>query len=117
MIVKGLSLRCRNSGELSLHALQADAGPRPGNVELTEPRNSHFCIPISPGLIAAGQKHILEQEDGKKRWIQVLTELFRAFALCPASDETTASYSAQLPMTLSTNSRKSTSCICRVFLQ
>jgi len=41
-------------------------------------------------LIPAGQEHILEQEDGKKRWLQVVTELSRAFALCAASDEATA---------------------------
>ncbi len=41
-------------------------------------------------LIPAGQEHILEQEDGKKRWVQVITELSRAFALCAASDEATA---------------------------
>ena len=41
-------------------------------------------------LIPAGQEHILEQEDGKKRWMQVVTELSRAFALCAASDEATA---------------------------
>ncbi|RFC50458.1 MAG: type I restriction enzyme, R subunit, partial [Verrucomicrobia bacterium] len=40
-------------------------------------------------LIPAGQQHILEQEDGKKRWVQVVTELSRAFALCAASDEAT----------------------------
>ncbi len=40
-------------------------------------------------LIPAGQEHILEQEDGKKRWVQVVTELSRAFALCAASDEAT----------------------------
>ncbi len=40
-------------------------------------------------LLPAGQEHILEQEDGKKRWIQVVTELSRAFALCAASDEAT----------------------------
>jgi type I restriction enzyme R subunit len=40
-------------------------------------------------LIPAGQEHILEQEDGKKRWIQVVLELSRAFALCAASDEAT----------------------------
>ncbi|MFZ1536617.1 MAG: type I restriction endonuclease subunit R, partial [Chromatiaceae bacterium] len=37
-------------------------------------------------LIPTGQEHILEQEDGKKRWGQVVTELSRAFALCAASD-------------------------------
>ncbi len=41
-------------------------------------------------LIPAGQQHILEQEDGKQRWVQVVTELSRAFALCAASDEATA---------------------------
>ena len=40
-------------------------------------------------LIPAGQEHILEQEDGKKRWVQVVTELSRAFTLCAASDEAT----------------------------
>ncbi len=40
-------------------------------------------------LIPAGQEHILEQEDGKQRWVQVVTELSRAFALCAASDEAT----------------------------
>jgi type I restriction enzyme R subunit len=40
-------------------------------------------------LIPAGQEHILEQEDGKKRWVQVVTEVSRAFALCAASDEAT----------------------------
>ena len=41
-------------------------------------------------LIPAGQEHILGQEDGKKRFVQVVTELSRAFALCAASDEATA---------------------------
>jgi type I restriction enzyme R subunit len=41
-------------------------------------------------LIPAGQEHILEQEDGKRRWVQVVTELSRAFALCAASDEAVA---------------------------
>lgn len=41
------------------------------------------------GLLPAGQEHILEQEDGKKRWGQVVTELSRAFALCAASDAAT----------------------------
>ena len=40
-------------------------------------------------LIPSGQEHILEQDDGKKRWVQVVTELSRAFALCAASDEAT----------------------------
>ena len=38
-------------------------------------------------LIPAGLEHILAQEDGKQRWVQVVTELSRAFALCAASDE------------------------------
>jgi type I restriction enzyme R subunit len=40
-------------------------------------------------LIPAGQEHILELADGKKRWVQVVTELSRAFALCAASDAAT----------------------------
>jgi len=40
-------------------------------------------------LIPAGQEHILEQAEGKKRWVQVVAELSRAFALCAASDEAT----------------------------
>jgi type I restriction enzyme R subunit len=38
-------------------------------------------------LIPAGQEHIFEQEEGKKRFVQVVMELSRAFALCAASDE------------------------------
>lgn len=41
-------------------------------------------------LIPAGQEHILQQADGKKRWLQVVMELSCAFALCAASDEATA---------------------------
>jgi len=41
-------------------------------------------------LIPAGQEHILEQEDGKKRFVQVVTEISRAFALGAASDEAEA---------------------------
>ena len=41
-------------------------------------------------LIPAGQEHILQQDDGKKRFVQVVTELSMAFALCAASDEATA---------------------------
>jgi len=41
-------------------------------------------------LIPAGQEHILQLENGKQRWVQVVTELSRAFALCAASDEATA---------------------------
>ena len=40
-------------------------------------------------LIPAGQEHILTQADGKKRFVQVVTDLSRAFALCAASDEAT----------------------------
>lgn len=40
-------------------------------------------------LIPAGQQRILEQEDGKRRFVQVVTELSQAFALCAASDEAT----------------------------
>jgi len=40
-------------------------------------------------LVPAGQQHILEQDNGKKRWIQVVKELSRAFALCAASEEAT----------------------------
>lgn len=39
------------------------------------------------GLIPPGQEHVLNQEDGKQRFVQVVTDLSRAFALCPASDE------------------------------
>jgi len=38
-------------------------------------------------LLPAAQEHILEQADGKKRFVQVVTDLSRAFALCAASDE------------------------------
>ncbi len=41
------------------------------------------------GLIPAGQEHILMQEDGKPRFVQVVTDLSRAFALCAASEEAT----------------------------
>ncbi len=41
-------------------------------------------------LIPVGQEIILEQEDGKKRFVQIVTDLSQAFALCAASDEATA---------------------------
>ena len=41
-------------------------------------------------LIPAGQERILDQEDGKKRFVQIVTDLSRGFALCAASDEATA---------------------------
>ncbi|HRV82240.1 MAG TPA: DUF3387 domain-containing protein, partial [Planctomycetota bacterium] len=39
------------------------------------------------GLIPAGQEHVLQQEDGKKRFVQAVYELSKAFALCASSDE------------------------------
>ncbi len=39
------------------------------------------------GLIPAAQEHVLQQENGKQRFIQVVTDLSRAFALCAATDE------------------------------
>jgi len=41
------------------------------------------------GLIPAGQEHILEQQEGKRRFVKVVNELSRAFALCAANDEAT----------------------------
>ena len=41
-------------------------------------------------LLPAAQELVLEQPDGKKRFVQVVTELSRAFALCAASDAATA---------------------------
>jgi type I restriction enzyme R subunit len=41
-------------------------------------------------LIPAGQEYILDQPEGKKRFIQVVTEISRAFSLCAASEEATA---------------------------
>lgn len=41
-------------------------------------------------LIPAGQEHILEQDDGKKRFVKIVSELSQAFALSAASDEATA---------------------------
>lgn len=38
-------------------------------------------------LIPVAQQHILQQEDGKQRFVQVVTDLSRAFALCAATDE------------------------------
>jgi type I restriction enzyme R subunit len=40
--------------------------------------------------IPALQEHILQIEDGKARWNQVINDLSKAFALCAASDEATA---------------------------
>ncbi len=41
-------------------------------------------------LLPAGQEFILQQENGKQRWLQVVAELSRAYALCSASDEANA---------------------------
>jgi type I restriction enzyme R subunit len=40
-------------------------------------------------LLPAAQEHVLAQSDGKKRFVQVVTELSQAFALCAASPEAT----------------------------
>jgi type I restriction enzyme R subunit len=66
-------------------------------------------------LIPAGQEHILQQEGGKKRFVQVVMELSKAFALCAASEEATeirddVSYFQAIQAALnkqSPNSRKS----------
>jgi type I restriction enzyme R subunit len=39
------------------------------------------------GLIPAAQEHVLQQENGKARFVQVVTDLSRVFALCAATDE------------------------------
>ena len=41
-------------------------------------------------LIPAARECILQQQDGKPRFVQLVTELSQAFALCAASDEATA---------------------------
>jgi type I restriction enzyme R subunit len=41
-------------------------------------------------LLPAAQEHVLVQTDGKKRFVQVVIELSRTFALCAASDAATA---------------------------
>ena len=38
-------------------------------------------------LIPAGQEHVLQQQDGKRRFGQVVNDLSRVFALCAATDE------------------------------
>ena len=40
-------------------------------------------------LIPAGQEHILAQNDGKARFVHIVGDLSKAFALCAASDEAT----------------------------
>lgn len=49
---------------------------------------SHDAKKFYP-LLPGAQEHVLEQEDGNKRFLQVMAELSRAFALCAASDEAT----------------------------
>jgi len=41
-------------------------------------------------LIPAGQEYILQQEDGKTRFVQAVGDLSKAFALCAATDEAIA---------------------------
>ncbi len=41
-------------------------------------------------LIPAGQERVLQAQDGKPRFVQAVTDLSQAFALCAASDEATA---------------------------
>ncbi len=41
-------------------------------------------------LIPAGQEHVLQQEDGKARFVQIVADLSKAFALCAATDEAVA---------------------------
>lgn len=38
-------------------------------------------------LIPPAQEHILVQDDGKKRFVKLVTDISRAFALCAASDD------------------------------
>src|SRR5436190_23580830 len=39
------------------------------------------------GLLPAAQEHILQQENGKNRFVQIVTELSQAFALCAGTDD------------------------------
>ena len=41
-------------------------------------------------LLPGAQEHILQQENGKERFVQVVTELSQAFALCAGTDEAIA---------------------------
>jgi type I site-specific deoxyribonuclease, HsdR family len=41
-------------------------------------------------LLPGAQEHILKQEDGKERFVQVVTELSQAFALCAGTEEAIA---------------------------
>ena len=41
-------------------------------------------------LLPPAQEHILQQENGKERFVQIVTELSQAFALCAGSEEALA---------------------------
>jgi type I restriction enzyme R subunit len=41
-------------------------------------------------IIPAAQEHVLEQEDGKKRFCKVVSEISKAFALCATTDDAMA---------------------------
>ena len=41
-------------------------------------------------LLPGAQEHILKQENGKERFVQIVTELSQAFALCAGTDEAIA---------------------------
>jgi type I restriction enzyme R subunit len=41
-------------------------------------------------LLPGAQEHILQQEDGKDRFVQIVTELSQAFALCAGTEEAIA---------------------------
>jgi type I restriction enzyme R subunit len=48
----------------------------------------HTGSPVKKmSLLPGAQEHILKQEKGKERFVQVVTELSQAFALCAGSDE------------------------------
>ena len=42
------------------------------------------------GIIPAAQQHVLEQDDGKKRFCRIVSEISKAFALCATADEALA---------------------------
>ena len=46
--------------------------------------------PEKISLLPGAQEHILKQENGKDRFIQIVTELSQAFALCAGTDEAIA---------------------------
>jgi type I restriction enzyme R subunit len=48
----------------------------------------HYGTPAEKmSLLPGAQEHILKQENGKERFVQVVTELSQAFALCAGSDD------------------------------